>query len=75
MAVKNVPGFIHLQLDMFECTHVVREECFSTVEDCWSPYFVRQCIKCGTIFGNPDEDWLKTWPQRSQDRLREFING
>jgi hypothetical protein len=61
-------------LPLFECTHFVNEECFTTnPEGNWSPYFVTICIKCGKVSGYPSEEWLKTWPAKDQERLKRFI--
>jgi hypothetical protein len=64
------------QLSLFECVpwlHVVREDCFQSVEGCWSPYFVSVCVRCGKVFGWPRIGFLFGWPSESVRRLVKVV--
>lgn len=63
------------QLNLFGCDHLVTVDCYQTVPDCWSPYFVERCIYCGEVFKYPDEEFLATWPEESRIRLKKFVQG
>lgn len=64
-----------MQLALFECTHPVADWRFFTTdpEGRWSPYEVKICLKCHKVFYYPDKDWLKRWPLKQQERLKEFL--
>jgi hypothetical protein len=64
-----------MQLSLLECAeHLVDSQFFTTnPEGNWSPYDVRICVKCHKVFGYPSKEWLKTWPIKQQDDLREFL--